>query len=92
MAYIVKCSDHYYGLSITELRMLAYEFAVKIKVKYPESWDENHFAGYAWYYAFMKRHTKLALRSPEQTSLNRVKAFCKENVDTFFRHLKSVSC
>lgn len=90
VAYIVKCSNHYYGLSITELRRLAYEFAVKIKKVFPESWVETQMAGYAWYYAFMKRHTELSIRTPEQTSLNRVKAFCKENVDTFFGHLKSV--
>lgn len=92
--YIIKCSNHYYGLSITELRILAYEFVTKIDPdnnrKYPKSWDDNGIAGYAWYYAFMERHTKLALRTPEQTSLNRVKSFCKENVDAFYRNLKDV--
>lgn len=47
-------------------------------------------AGRQWYYEFMQRHKSLTLRTPEQTSLNRVKAFCKENVDEFFRHLNDV--
>lgn len=67
--YILKCANHYYGLSITELRELAYQFAKKLNLEYPQ---------------FMARHRELSLRTPEQTSLNRVKAFCKTNVDNFF--------
>lgn len=47
-------------------------------------------AGWQWYYGFMSRHRKLSLRTPEQTSLNRVRAFCKENVDHFFNNLGEV--
>lgn len=47
-------------------------------------------AGWRWYYGFMNRHRQLSLRTPEQTSLNRIKAFCKENVDIFFRNLDNV--
>ena len=43
-----------------------------------------------WYYGFMLRHKNLSLRSPEQTSMNRVKAFCKENVDHFFSNLNEI--
>lgn len=70
--------------------MLSYEFARKINVAFPDSWNEHQMSGYAWYYAFMKRHSNLSLRTPEQTSLNRVKALCRENVDVFFRHLQDV--
>lgn len=48
-------------------------------------------AGMKWYRLFMKRHKNLSLRSPEQTSLNRVKAFCQENVNDFFRNLDQVT-
>lgn len=44
--YLVKCSNHYYGLSITELKELAYEFAKKIEAKYPNSWNDNNMAGW----------------------------------------------
>ncbi|XP_033231508.1 uncharacterized protein LOC117182522, partial [Belonocnema kinseyi] len=85
--YILKCVNHYYGLSINELKELAYQFAVKLKVDYPECWNENSKAGRMWYRGFMKRNNMLTLRTPEQTSMNRVKAFCKANVDTFFLKL-----
>lgn len=84
--YILKCVNHYYGLSINELRELAYQFAKKLAVDYPEIWDEDQMAGRHWYTNFMRRHSELVLRSPEQTSIHCVKAFCKRNVDMFFRN------
>lgn len=90
MDYVIKCSKHYYGLSITELRELAYQFAKKLNISFPENWEADEMAGLQWYYGFMLRHKTLTLRSPEQTSLNRVKAFCRENVDHFFRNLDAV--
>lgn len=87
VVYIMKCANHYYGLSINELRQLAYQFATKLGVEFPENWHENKMAGMEWYKKFMRRHPKLCLRTPEQTSLNRVKAFCKTNVQKFFEQL-----
>lgn len=82
--YILKCVNHYYGLSINELRELAYQFASKLQLEYPSSWDKDGKAGEHWYYNFIKRHSQLVLRTPEQTSMNRVKAFCKKNADKFY--------
>lgn len=45
MDYILKCSQLYYGLSITELKKLAFQFARKIQAKYPATWDVNQMAG-----------------------------------------------
>lgn len=69
---------------------LAFEFAKKIRVPVPKSWANNSTAGRRWYAGFMRRHPTLSLRTPEQTSLSRVKAFCKENVDAFFLNLNDV--
>jgi len=80
----VKCVDHYYGLSINELRKLAFQFAQKLGLDYPSVWNDEMKAGRTWYYTFMNRHRELTLRTPEQTSINRVKAFCKTNVERFF--------
>jgi len=88
--YAKKCSDHYYGLSINEFKELAYEFAKQRKVKYPSNWDDHKMCGRDWYYGFMRRHKELTLRTPEQTSLNRVKSFSKKNVQLFFRNLDAV--
>lgn len=83
-SYLLKCSNHYYGLSATEVKQLAYQFAEKLGIDYPDSWNESKMAGKHWFSNFMKRNEHLTLRSPEHTSLNRVNAFCKQNVDNFF--------
>ncbi|KAJ8943837.1 hypothetical protein NQ318_020909 [Aromia moschata] len=90
VSYAKKYSDHYYGLNITELRELAYQFGKKIQVKYPSKWDEDKMSGRDWYYGFMRRHQELSLRTPEQTTLHRVKSFSEENVQVFFRNLDAV--
>lgn len=90
VGYIRKCCAYYHGLSIDELKRLAYQFAKKIMVRYPNQWNDNGMAGRGWYRHFMKRHYDLVLRSPELTSLHRIKAFCKENVELFFTNLDSV--
>ena len=38
----------------------------------------------------MKRHKELSLRTPEQTSINRVKSFTQENFDLFMNNLGEV--
>lgn len=90
MKYVLKASDVYYGLSISELKALAFQFAKSIQCSYPESWNKNHEASKDWYYSFMRRNPQLSLRTPEQISQNRAKAFCKENVDAFFENFRSV--
>ncbi|XP_053951237.1 uncharacterized protein LOC128858766 [Anastrepha ludens] len=87
VGYILKCVTHYYGLSINELKELAYQFARKLSLRYPPEWDNDCKAHRKWYILFMQRHSELTLRTPEQTSMNRVKAFCKPNVDKFFANL-----
>lgn len=88
---MLKCASHYYGLSINELRQLAYQFAVKLDVDFPGNWIGDQMAGKDWYRAFFRRHPKLTLRTPEQTSLNRVKAFCKANMEKFSSISRSTS-
>ncbi|EDW77184.1 uncharacterized protein Dwil_GK22069 [Drosophila willistoni] len=85
--YILKYVSHYYGLSINELKELAYQFARKLSIRYPPEWDNDCKAHRKWYRLFMQRHSELTLRTPEQTEMNRVKAFCKPNVDNFFENL-----
>lgn len=81
----------YYGLTIRELKQLAYEFAKKISVKYPTSWDINSEASKDWYYyTFMHRHKNIFLRTPKQISANGAKSFCKANVTAFFDNFGAV--
>lgn len=87
--YILKCSKMNYGLSIHNIRCLAYEYARKCDVQYPVHWNEYGKATKDWHYGFMKRHPNLSLRKPQPTSSNRIKGFCKENVEEFFINLKT---
>ncbi|XP_031637668.1 uncharacterized protein LOC116350086 [Contarinia nasturtii] len=90
VVYLVRCCHLYYGLSITELRQLAYQYARKLNIAYPTNWDTDQMAGKTWYYGFMLRHRNLSLRTPEQTSINRIRSFCKENVKQFFDQYKGL--
>ncbi|XP_055308969.1 uncharacterized protein LOC129572878 [Sitodiplosis mosellana] len=90
MKYVLFASNIHYGLSIVELKTLAYQYAKKIGIEYPAEWDTNGHAGKHWYYLFMKRHPNLSLRKPQQVSANRSKAFNKENVDGFYKNLSDV--
>jgi len=90
MKYILKASAIYYGLSISELRKFAYEFAKKIGIQYPAAWNTNCEASKDWYYAYMHRHKNLSFRTPEQISANRAKSFFAANVNAFFANLGTV--
>lgn len=43
-----------------------------------------------WYLSFLNRHDKLTLRSPQFTSINRIKAFTQVNVNRFFTNLEEI--
>lgn len=63
---------------------MAYQLADKHRLNMPASWKDNSKADRKWYEDFMKRHPELRLRTPEETSISRSKAFCKSNVEQFF--------
>jgi len=81
--YILTCSKLQYGLSYKNLRVLAFDYAKALTIKYPPSWDAKQMAGLDWVQGFMKRHTNLSLRRPENTSMSRVTAFNQTAVTEF---------
>lgn len=89
--YCIKLSQRYYGLSITEFRQLAYQYAQKLGVegRFQNKRNEE-LVGWDFYWLFMKRHPGISLRSPEATSLNRVIGFNKVEVDRFFDNLSTL--
>lgn len=48
-----------------EIRKLAFQYAVALKRKFPETWTENSMAGEEWLKGFLRRHHELSLRKPE---------------------------
>ncbi|CAH1991028.1 unnamed protein product [Acanthoscelides obtectus] len=88
--YILKAADVYFGLSPKQIRTFAYEWAVSLKIKFPDSWNTNKCAGQDWFTYFIKRHAGLSIRTPEATSLARASGFNKHSVGNFFKNLKTV--
>ncbi|CAH1979615.1 unnamed protein product [Acanthoscelides obtectus] len=88
--YILKTADVYFGLSPKQIRTFAYEWAVSLKIKFPDSWNTNKCAGQDWFTYFIKRHAGLSIRTPEATSLARASGFNKHSVGNFFKNLKTV--
>jgi len=88
--YVKKASSIYFGLSPTEVRKLAFECAVKNKIKIPDKWTEAEMAGTDWFSGFLRRNDDLSVRSPEATSLSRATSFNAENVKKFFDKLADV--
>ncbi|ELT87936.1 hypothetical protein CAPTEDRAFT_212200 [Capitella teleta] len=86
--YLLRASKHHHGLTSKETRVLAYEYAVRNKKKFPSGWNETKSATYDWLYGFMKRNPSLSIHSPEATSLSRSTSFNKTNVAAFFGNLK----
>lgn len=88
--YLKQASKMHYGLSPLESRKLAYQYAVRLNVKYPDSWTRNERAGKEWFFGFMRRHSSLSIRRPEATSLSRSTSFNKKNVGDFFTNVADV--
>lgn len=45
MEYILKSSQMFYGLSIRDIRSLAFGFAEKMEIEVPASWNEENSPG-----------------------------------------------
>lgn len=88
--YIIKCSKMFHGLSVKQIRRLAWEYAKANSSYFPESWNTNMEAGLDWYYGLVKRNPQLRLRMPESTSIARASAFNLRNVESFFENYLSV--
>lgn len=88
--YLLNCSKMHYGLTLQQLLTLAYEYAVYLGCKFPESWNKNKCAGKDWAIAFRKRNEKLSLRKPENTSAARSFAFNKTAVAEFFDNYERI--
>lgn len=73
-------------LSKLEFQQLAYDFAKKLGIAHKFN-DVTGKAGGSFYYGFMKRHPDLALKKPNNTSIERVNGFNVDAVKVFFDKL-----
>lgn len=89
--YIKDAAHLQFGLTLKDVKILAYQFAKANGKKYPKSWDTNKMAGDYWLRLFRKQYqNELSLRKPEATSLARSSAFNKHTVRLTFDNFKKV--
>lgn len=85
--YAIEMQRRFYGLSLHDLRSLAFQLAERNGIDHPFS-TEDKLAGKDWALAFIKRRRELSLRTPEATSLSRAVGFNRVQVQKFFSLLK----
>ncbi|KAJ2938699.1 hypothetical protein O0L34_g12026 [Tuta absoluta] len=90
--FAVHCQEmdeRYFGVTINDLRRLAYEFAEVNKIDH--RFDTSaRMAGRDWVEGFLKRNNHLGLRQSAPISLARAIGFNKTQVERFFKNLKEV--
>ena len=87
--HIIRLESSFFGLSIRDIRSLAYQIAEKNNLQHKFN-RTMQLAGKKWFYAFLKRHPKISVRQPENTSINRAKGFNREAVSLFFDLLETI--
>ncbi|CAH1974303.1 unnamed protein product [Acanthoscelides obtectus] len=89
VTYLQDMDAVFFGLTRDEFMSLAFEYAHRNNLRYPESWNKNKKAGEEWLQRFLSRHTNLTLRTPESTSVARLKGFNRREVSHFYENLES---
>lgn len=79
--YLLTSQKMFYGLTAKKCRELAYQYAEKNNLDFPQSWKESNQAGEDWFQGYMKRHPNLSIRKPEVTSLASMTAFNRTTVN-----------
>jgi len=87
--YCLDMESRFFDVRIDDLRRLAYELAEANGVEHNFDKDKK-IAGWKWYYGFMRRHSNLALRSPENTSIASSQGFNRPRMEAFFQLLSTV--
>lgn len=86
--YIDNVFKRLQGLTGTEIRKLAFDYAEKMKISHRFNKDLG-MAGEIWLYGFNKRHN-FSHRRAEHTSTARANGFNKESVDEFFDEYEKI--
>lgn len=88
-SHIISMSKLFYGLSPQSIRQLAYQYAEENRIIHKFN-QEKKMAGKDWLYLFMRRNPTISFRKPEATSISRVLAFNRVEVNIFFDNLEQI--
>lgn len=84
--YSIKIARMFYGLPTRAFRRMVLKYAEAVgSPAIPDVWRREGMATRDWYYGYMFRHPRLALKAPEGMSLSRAMAFNRVNVEVFFK-------
>lgn len=84
---IILLANLFYGISLIDLRRLAFEVAEELHIKHTFN-QTTRMAGEDWIAGFRRRNPEISLRKPSATSISRVVGFNKKEVDLFFNNLE----
>lgn len=87
--YILESEQKFFGLSINDLRRMAFQLAKRNGLHCPFN-TENEMAGKEWARGFLQRHGEISVRKPELTSAARARGFNKVVIDNFFDELETL--
>ena len=86
---IQKMEKALYGLSTTDVRKLAFDFATKVGIAHRFN-QELKIAGTDWLRGFLKRHPELSIRQPEATNISRAVGFNQPQVKLFYERYRDL--
>lgn len=81
--YCLQMEQLFFGLRAKDVMKMAFTLAERNNLPHAFNKDKR-MAGWKWFRGFMRRNPSISLRSPQATSLARVKGFNKESVTKFF--------
>jgi hypothetical protein len=81
--YCKKMEETFYGVTVRDIKQLAFQLAVKNNVDHPFPLAKGA-AGKKWLRNFLKRNPTLSLRKPQSMALARAKGFTQANVKMFY--------
>ena len=87
--YILQMQELFFGLTIMDLRRIAFELAERNGIACPFNVAKG-LAGEDWVMSFLSRHPSLSVRTPEATSAARARGFNRVSVQEFFTLLQSI--
>ncbi|KAK9702407.1 Tc5 transposase DNA-binding domain [Popillia japonica] len=89
VSYIVKMQELRFGLTVNQIRNLAYKLAASSGKPHPFSKDKE-MGGWYWWGKFKERYG-LGIRQPENLSMNRANMATRKVLDDFYSKLKTLA-